>query len=340
MKKGIVTLIAGLLALTMCAVVSASEVGNISLLGRERESRFTLELQAEHLTRQMDLKERSGIATQVSVYLDTQYFYLDVHGTGYLDLTRLEEIETIDRYFLKASLKLGFLEVYGKYGMARLISKWEHYDLELGIGPYESQGETHPGYIELCSDFGEFYIENPGIAIEKPMELGLERSNWGTFYGAGLKLIFYNKPDFKAAFDAQYVTQKNKDMGFCSIAGFGEANGTYGEVGLGARIDESQTTEMHLALVLSGTMGKLSPYAGLKYSQMETKYKGQVFFWTQTGSIYNETTIFPFAYTMQQTDSFGVFVGADYHFTDKLIGKFEIKLLDETSFSAGLGVAI
>ena len=365
MKKGIVLVLAGLLTLAMCAVASAAEVGNISFL-REKGG-FTLGLYAEHLTRQMELKEPSALVTtgDTSVHQD-QYFPTDpVSGDygyiktststywTYLNLTGLEEIETIDRYFLKASFKLGRVQVYGKYGLARLISKWEHYWMEGYSGwedVYVYEDYTWNGEEWELTDTSKCTSgHEDDLKIESPIELGLEQSDWGTFYGAGLKFIIYSKPEFKAAFDAQYGYQKNKRRGFfagsTSYKDWGEeyypmiyGNGgtSYSAYGITGEIKESETTEMHAALLLSGIMGKLSPYGGLKYSRMETKYKGRVFAWNQSDSTYTETPITSFEYTMKQKDSFGMFAGADYHFTKRLTGKFEIRLLDETAFSTGL----
>ncbi len=354
MKKGIILLTAGILVLALGMVANAAEVGNISI-GGERGQGLSFGLGSEHLTRQMDLQEPSTMLTY-PVDFDCYYsgYDIDIYGTGYFDLTRLEEIETIDRYFLEASYKADRFEVYGKYGMARLISKWEHYDLAFGVGPWDDGEEMMPGFISITYDQEQIYIYNPGIAIEKPYELGLERSDWGTFYGGGLKFVIYSTPDFKIALDAQYLSQKTGEMGIFSAAFFAEflpsgpilpagflGNGAVPiEIGMGARIDESQTTEGHVALVFSGAMGKLSPYGGLKFSNMTTKYKGQFFAWAESGTEYVEEPLFPFEYTMQQADSFGMFAGANYHFTPRFTGKFEIRLLDETAFSTALELTI
>ena len=104
MKKGIISLATGVLVVAMCMAVSAAEVGNISI-GGERGRGLSFGLEAEHLTRQMDLQEPSTMLTY-PVDFDCYYagYDIDIYGTGYFDLTRLEEIETIDRYFLKASI--------------------------------------------------------------------------------------------------------------------------------------------------------------------------------------------------------------------------------------------
>lgn len=365
LKKGAVLLVAGLLMLTMCAVVSASEVGNITFL-EEKESGLRLGLHVEHSTRQMKLKESATLAgtTCTSEYEDdyrsgspvsgdTGYVYYDIYSNWVtFNLTGLEEIETIDRYFLKASLNLGSAQVYGKFGVARLISKWEHW-WGVGLLGYE---EIYGGeyYIydgeewQLEDSYEYIYGYEYDMKEENPSELGLELSDWGTFYGGGLKLIFHDTPDFKAALDAQYGYQKNKTRGFFSFGGSYrewaencETYDDYTEVGIGQRIDESETTEIHVALVLSGKMGKLSPYGGLKFSNMTTKYKGQFFAWGELPIIgYEEFTLSSFEYTMIQQDTLGMFFGATYDFTPALRGMFEARIGDETAFSTGLEVKV
>lgn len=366
MKKGAVLLVAGLLMLTMCAVVSASEVGNITFLG-EKESGLWLGLHVEHLTRQMKLKDSATLAgtTCTSEYEydyrsgspvtgNTGYVYYDIYSNWVtFNLTGLEEIETIDRYFLKASLKLSdSTEVYGKFGVARLISKWEHwwgvgllgYEEIYGYEYYTYDGEQW----QLEDSYEDIYGYEYDMKEENPSELGLELSDWGTFYGAGLKLIFHDTPDFKAALDAQYGYQKNKERGFFSFGGSYrewaencETYDDYTEVGIGQRIDNSETTEIHVALVLSGKIGKLSPYGGLKFSNMTTKYKGQFFLWGELPIIgYEEFTLSSFEYTMIQQDVLGMFFGATYDFTPALRGMFEARIGDETAFSTGLEIKV
>ncbi|MBC7190584.1 hypothetical protein H5U35_10400 [Candidatus Aerophobetes bacterium] len=331
MKKQVLK-VAGMVVLGICMVsfaAGAAQVGNVAAYDREKGN-FTLELGAEHLTRQMELEEKATIyATSATVYYSVLDNGEEYYGE-YVYLTGLEEIETIDRYFLKASFKLANLEVYGKFGLARLISKWEHSWWEAYTGYY------NPEYEEEQED---------GYKFEIPLELGLEQSDWGTFYGAGVKLIFYSKPDFNIALDAQYLTQKNKERGFFAGSyyrdyGNGDSSEIYTESGGGGRINESTTTEMHIALVLSGTMGKLSPYGGIKFSQMRTEYKGEFFVFYQEDTTYTETPISSFEFTMKQKDSFGMFAGADYHFTDRIKGNFEIRVLDETALSVALGIEV
>ncbi|MBE0477963.1 hypothetical protein IBX65_02430 [Candidatus Aerophobetes bacterium] len=366
MKKAVVLLSAGLLVLSMCTLAGAGQVGNIRVVGEEKERGFALELQGEHITRQMHLEERATLAATSytteyeydyrppdPVSGDTGYIYRDEYANwAYLDLAGLEEIETIDRYFLKASYTTNLFEIYGKFGVGRLISKWEHYWMEgfLGSGgSYMDDWYYHDGeewIFDYTDEWG--WGEEYDFKKESPVELGLEQSDWGTFYGLGLKYIFYEKPDFRVAFDAQYAVQRNKQRGFFALGGSyrewywedEEGDESYGEVGFGARIDESETTEMHLALVLSGIMGKLSPYGGLKFSNMSTKYDGSMFVWVEYDGFYIEKTLDTFAYTMKQKDSFGMFAGADYHFTDRVTGKFEIRILDETALSTGLQIAM
>lgn len=338
MKKQVLKVV-GMVVVGICMVsfaAGAAQVGNVTAYDREKGN-FTLEFGAEHLTRQMELEEKATIyATSATVSLSPDTGGLSLQNGEeyeeswtYVYLTGLEEIETIDRYFLKASFKLANLEVYGKFGLARLISKWEH-----------SWWEAYTGYYDY--EYQEGWEDD--FKFEIPLELGLEQSDWGTFYGAGVKLIFYSKPDFNIALDAQYLTQKNKERGFFAGAFseryWYEQEEDYYEVGVAGRINESTTTEMHIALVLSGTMGKLSPYGGLKFSQMRTKYKGEFFGFWQEDTTYTEIPIYSFEFTMKQKDSFGMFAGADYHFTDRIKGNFEIRVLDETALSVALGVEV
>jgi len=85
MPRKIIPLIVVILPLILVTVASALEVGNLKLLGAGKESRITIELQAEHLTRQMDLKEPCGI-TSSPVYI----YPLTSSATG-IKLTNLQE---------------------------------------------------------------------------------------------------------------------------------------------------------------------------------------------------------------------------------------------------------
>jgi hypothetical protein len=196
------------------------------------------------------------------------------------------------------------------------------------------------------------------VTLESPFELGFERSDWGPFYSLGLKVSIHEEPGFKVGLAAQYAQQQNKDMGLISIAGFGydtepmprlpAAGGDvddYLEIGLGLEAAESTTTEMALALVLSGSMGNFSPYGGVKYSTMKTDYTGRVYVWVEQMEgdeiIFSDSEpLLDFPFSTVQADSLGMFAGGTYQFNDSISGNIELQIFDEVGVSTGLSIGL
>lgn len=106
--------------------------------------------------------------------------------------------------------------------------------------------------------------------------------------------------------------------------------------------NEVEIKETQLAFFAAKTFNKITPYVGVKYSDLTADVK-----YSYSRSGYNVSTsttttaYLPFTRSvsagLEADKNFGVFVGADFDFTQNLSLNLEARLVDEQAVSLGLG---
>lgn len=202
--------------------------------------------------------------------------------------------------YLKASFKINpKIDVFAKLGVAKV--DWEH-DY---VSTFITEKETFSG-------------DNNAFA-------------WGV--GADIELIEISA--IKLNLDGQYVAWESD--GQYKIDGTDLAQ--YITEGMdNISFDYTSTTKVkkwHVGLRASTTMGRFSPYAGVRYSDVRIENK------TEGGGTisYDDTTI-PFSLRAEQTHSaeknVGIILGTAVNLTDSLSLNIEGRAIDETSLKTSL----
>ena len=136
-------------------------------------------------------------------------------------------------------------------------------------------------------------------------------SDWGFAYGGGLKGAYAFKNGLLIGGDLQYVWQRQKaEVTFTAPGGVGITD--TGKVTL---------KEWQAAPYIGLKIGNFIPYAGVKYSDVRLKARGE--------SVIQEAKF-------EADDHFGTFIGLTYSGIDKLKLYLEGRFIDETAFSFGL----
>lgn len=308
MKKLFCILTAVLLIAT-AKFANAVEVGNFT-------NGVTFEVKGERTTRQVELKKPFNVHSYTEEGEYTEGGYSETES-----ITGFDGEETIDRIFAKLSAPItDRVSIYGKLGGARL--RLDTYNLTY------SQSGGYPGgpswsWSEQDSN------------LDRGQEEGYNSCLFG---GIGTKAVLYQSGDFKLGVDGQYLYQKS-DGWTWSKERYSYTSGTYwSKSGESYEITEVTTQEAHLALLMSTKAGKFSPYAGAKLSWYESKYEGKTSSYQESSyGTYDESTSTSFSFKTQQKDYAGIFIGCDYNFTEKVIGNFELQLLDNTAVAVGIG---
>jgi hypothetical protein len=319
LKNAAFFLLASALAIVMVPYVFAAEVGNL-YQSDEGEGKFKLELKYDHQTREVEL--------------DSDFVVCDFKGvapTVYRVSLKVKDFdgeEVSDRYYLKASLTATpRVEVYAKLGTGRLKSKF--------FDPYSSKTL-------------EIYDVN-GVLTYRGIEAYLDsqisgKGDYGFLGGVGVKAIVHQSGTFQVGLDLQYVYQESDDVLFLSKWSedvYDPGVDRYREE-VTAEVDESETQELHLALIASKKMGNFTPYGGVKVSWYETEYDGKASYsekyedFVTPANSWSEAHTGDFDFETEQQDYVGFFVGADYSFTENFGVNAEVRLGDEEGFATGL----
>jgi hypothetical protein len=136
-------------------------------------------------------------------------------------------------------------------------------------------------------------------------------SERGFAYGGGLKGAYTFKNGLLIGGDLQYVRQKQ------------DARVTFTAPGGAGVTDTGKVTleEWHVAPFVGLKIGDFIPYAGVKYSDLKLKARGEIFIQESK---------------LEADDHLGTFIGLTYGGIDKLKLYLEGRFIDETAFSFGL----
>ncbi len=274
------------------------DVGN-----NEQKTGWSIGLGGDHSTRSVELDER-WITYQES-------FTGDPGGVFYYFADEFDGEETLDTLYAKISY--GWADRYAFYvkaGMARLTHKFLDYQDLFGVR----------------WDDGTFF-EEPWGGGKLSQLMGT--SDWDVFYGAGFKAVFFESGDFKAGVDLQYnVYTLDSEVLFYNWF-YVDETGTYFDRHI---LDETETTEYHLAVIFSKSNPTFSPYGGIKLSAYETEYEGRS--WIYDGFVspaFSQTQMWDF--TMEGQDMLGFFAGVDYAVTDMFHINAEVRVVDEAALT-------
>jgi len=164
------------------------------------------------------------------------------------------------------------LEFFGKFVVGRLKFTFfdpkitlvlDHYESVLQSPPVPGNGQDEEEWEYVGTTFFEW--------LNHPM---MGKGEWGTFYGGGIKFIWLRRPNFKVGLDAQYLCQEADCQVDLTEATSGDMVSSEEDI-LQETLTNTGTTEWQVAVVVSGTMGSLSPYGGVKCSiRLRTQENG------------------------------------------------------------------
>ncbi len=278
-----------------------SDVGN----NNERTG-WRIDFGGGHSTRAVELDER---------WVTYQYNF---GGTPpvmlYYIVDEFNGEETLDTNFVKFSYGWGDrYAFYLKAGMARLQSTFfdvqELVRWDYGDGTWEEYnyggGRVHP-------DMGE--------------------GEWDLFYGGGFKAVFYDAGGFKVGVDAQYNTYSLDNEVMFWNWHYTDETGRYFDRHI---LDETETTEYHLAVIFSKQNTMVHPYGGIKLSAYESEYEGRAWYYDDFSTPVDQEIQY-WDFTMEATDMWGFFLGADFALTEMFTVNGEIRVGDEAAMTAML----
>lgn len=190
---------------------------------------------------------------------------------------------------------------------------------------------------------GEFKFVEPDDTYKVEFD-----GDWDFAWGIGAKAKLYQSSSgIRIMADAQYLSYKGD--GDVDIDGVGLATGAvqiakddFGATSATASYDaEAEIQEWHIALYVNKTIGMFSPYAGVKYSDMDAEFDadidGQVQVTVPAVGIINSPYSAKVEIDFEADDNFGVFLGTDiYVIPDILSFNIEGRFVDETALTLGL----
>jgi hypothetical protein len=278
-----------------------SDVGN-----NEQKTGWNFGIGSGHSTRAVELDDR-WISYTETISGDPSIVF-----TYFVD--EFDGEETLDTLFVKASYGWGDrYAFYLKAGMARLTHK----------------------FLDVQEIFREDFSD--GTFFETPVGGGNLRqlmgaSDWDVFYGAGFKAVFFESGGFKAGVDVQYNAYSLDQDTMYLNSYFQDDTGIFFDRHI---LDETETSEYHLAVIFSKQNTMVHPYGGIKLSAYETEYEGRSWFFDGFSSpAFEDIQMWDF--TMEASDMIGFFAGVDYAATDIFHINGEIRVGDEAALTAML----
>ncbi len=295
-----------------------SDVGN-----NPERTGWRIDFGFDHSTREVELDKPATVYFEsIRTDIAADWYYID---TWSAILNSFDGQETMDKVFLNFSY--GWSDrysVYFKGGMARMKSemfdpyfydKYEYYEYDTG------------------SIYNYYYIYD---YVNPPLK---GKGDWGPFYGAGFKAVFFESGDFRIGLDAQYnifkmdsdvVLYQYSDMYYENILG-----STYSWDYLDQHsLVETETNEYQLALVFSKKNPEFSPYGGFKLSGYETEYTGEAYYRYIDDGVLQYDYLYKWELTTKPQDFYGFFFGADWMMTEVFYLNGEIRVGDETAMTA------
>ncbi|MDL2122144.1 MAG: hypothetical protein LWX51_03470 [Deltaproteobacteria bacterium] len=181
---------------------------------------------------------------------------------------------------------------------------------------------------------GEFKYVEPGFPDEKNEFDG----DWDFAWGIGVKAKLYQSPGgLRIMADAQYLRYKvdgDIDIDGVDLARDDEQEALdYGATSATFSYDaEAKIEEWQVALYVNQTFGNFSPYAGVKYSDMDMEVDVDIA-GRFDGVSYSEKSELDF----EADDNFGIFLGTDIYLIPELLSiNIEARFIDETAGTFGL----
>jgi len=222
-----------------------------------------------------------------SIGLDQEYmFKRDLEYKSGFDLDPGDDIKNVEVKKLYRTMLKGSLG----------LLPWLDAYVRLGVADDKFEGEATFGGVTLAEFDG--------------------KTKMAFAYGGGLKAAFPVGNGFLIGADLQYLRYKNKIKGdFADVFG----------LGLTESFDGKATfQEWHIAPYVACKMQNVTPYLGLRYSDLSIKAK----FDFETGD--SATGKF------KADDNIGLFGGFSYAFTPNLKLNLEGRFIDETALNIGL----
>lgn len=286
----------------------ASEVGN----NNERTG-WKIDFGFDHSEREVELDE------QAVVYKESYFYEYDPGNYYYTEqwqdiIKAFDGMEALDKIFLKFSYGWGDrYAFYFKGGMARMKS------------------EMFDPYTIYRYDYWEHYYGTDYAYWSEDDEIGEPmkgKGDWGAYYGAGFKAIFYEAGDFKVGVDAQYNTYDiDSDVVFWQYS-YKDDDDDYLDQ---HRLDKTKTDEYHLALIFSKKNPTFSPYGGIKISGYETDYEGVAHYRYYYDGVLQYSFTYPWVFTTVPQDFVGAFFGLDCELTEMFHINLEARVGDENA---------
>ena len=260
-------------------------------------------------------------------------------------LSEMEERTSLNRLFLKANYSFSDKgNIYAKVGTARLYPEMKWMKSRAGSDRYtrpstDDEWELDRSYYNWYegSELGDYWWWLP---VDP---LGYKDADSGSAYGIGGNYTFKTTPNYAIIGNFEYLLQENNNIGNSKYAYERTIDGNPDT--LDSYIVEhtkAKTTQLTVSVMTRGRVGKLYPYIGARYVQLESVREGsgtyrEVDYDSTDGSVIsdNSNTV-DFDYTMQNRDEFGLFGGLEYMFDDKLSGDISVIIQGDWGVSAGL----
>lgn len=313
MKPKFLIIFAACFSLLVGTLAFGSEVGN-----NPERTGWRFDFGFDHSTKEVELDERAMIYYERDDWVVEPDFYYGYYAYSEL-INSFDGQETLDKLFFKVSYGWGDrYSFYFKGGMARMVSDFfapEMYDR------YE--------YYEYY-DGEEYFDWYQYDWIEGGMK---GKGDWGPFYGAGFKAVFFESGDFRIGLDAQYnLYSMDSDVIMWQWSYLDDDDDELDQ----HKFVETETTEYHLAIIFSKKNPEVSPYGGFKISGYETEYDGQAYYRYIEDGVLEYDFLYSWELTTKPQDFYGFFLGMDWKMTEMFFLNGEIRVGDETAMTVAL----
>lgn len=225
-----------------------------------------------------------------------------------------------ESYIFEREMNPDFMDVPSEFDVSAKVKDLGRtklrvgYQLSRNLNVYTKLGVTNDGgELDLTIKGPTGDDPKGSVTFKEEAEYELESA---FIWALGFKLMFPLRNNWMVGADAQYLTHENDSSGKMKVRFYDSAGDLLPAYSIDESTDDAGTftiSEWHIAPFVAKDFGKVVPYLGVKYSQLEIE--------PEDGD------------SIDAEENVGIFVGANFKLNERFYLNLEGRFIDETAAS-------